>query len=83
MKSSGFVWVNGQYIEYSQGSKLPAEFNITKALKTGKNTIALQIFRWTDGAYLECQYFWRISSIERNVFIYAQPKTRIKDFEVV
>ncbi|WP_034062092.1 glycoside hydrolase family 2 TIM barrel-domain containing protein [Lacinutrix jangbogonensis] len=83
MKSGGFVWVNGQYIGYSQGSKLPAEFNITKALKTGKNTIALQIFRWTDGAYLECQDFWRISGIERNVFIYAQPNTRIKDFEVV
>ncbi len=82
MKSGGFVWVNGNYIGYSQGSKLPAEFNISKALKTGKNTIALQIFRWTDGSYLECQDFWRISGIERDVFIYAQPKIRIQDFEV-
>lgn len=82
MKSGGFIWINGKYIGYSQGSKLPAEFNITKVLKTGKNTIALQIFRWTDGSYLECQDFWRISGIERNVFIYAQPKTRIKDFEI-
>ncbi len=82
MKSGGFVWLNGEYIGYSQGSKLPAEFNITKAAKTGKNTIAIQIFRWTDGSYLECQDFWRISGIERNVFIYAQPKIRIKDFEV-
>ena len=82
MKSGGFVWINGEYVGYSQGSKLPAEFNITKALKTGKNSIALQIFRWTDGAYLECQDFWRISGIERNVFIYAQPKVRIQDFEV-
>lgn len=83
MKSGGFVWVNGEYIGYSQGSKLPAEFNITKAVKAGQNTIALQIFRWTDGAYLEAQDFWRISGIEREVFIYAQPKLRIQDFEVV
>ena len=82
MKSGGFVWINGKYIGYSQGSKLPAEFNITKALKIGKNTIALQIFRWTDGSYLECQDFWRISGIERDVFIYAKPKVRIQDFEV-
>lgn len=82
MKSGGFVWLNGTYIGYSQGSKLPAEFNITKALKKGKNTIAIQIFRWTDGSYLECQDFWRISGIERDVFIYAQPKIRIEDFEV-
>ncbi|WP_027136578.1 glycoside hydrolase family 2 TIM barrel-domain containing protein [Gaetbulibacter saemankumensis] len=83
MKSGGFVWVNGQYVGYSQGSKLPAEFDITTYAKPGKNTIALQIFRWTDGAYLECQDFWRISGIERDVYVYAQPKVRIEDFEVV
>jgi beta-galactosidase len=83
MKSGGFVWINGLYVGYSQGSKLPAEFNITKVAKPGKNTIAIQIFRWTDGSYLECQDFWRISGIERSVFIYAQPKVRIRDFEVV
>ena len=83
MKSGGFVWINGEYIGYSQGSKLPAEFNITKAAKPGKNTIAIQIFRWTDGSYLECQDFWRISGIERSVFVFAQPKVRIRDFEVV
>lgn len=83
MKSGGFVWLNGEYVGYSQGSKLPAEFNISKYAKPGKNTIALQIFRWTDGSYLECQDFWRISGIERSVYIYAQPKIRIKDFEVV
>ena len=83
MKSGGFVWVNGEYVGYSQGSKLPSEFNITKFAKAGKNTIALQIFRWTDGSYLECQDFWRISGIERSVFVYAQPKLRIEDFNVV
>lgn len=82
MKSGGFVWINGEFVGYSQGSKLPAEFNISPYLKKGKNTIALQIFRWTDGSFLECQDFWRISGIERSVFIYSQPKVRIADFEV-
>jgi beta-galactosidase len=82
MKSGGFVWVNGNYVGYSQDSKLPAEFNVSKYLKPGKNTIALQIYRYTDGAYLECQDFWRISGVERSVYLYSQPKVRIKDFEV-
>ena len=82
MKSGGFIWLNGRYIGYSQGSKLPAEFNITKAAKKGKNTIAIQVFRWTDGSYLEAQDFWRISGIERDVYIYAQPKVRIQDIDV-
>ncbi len=82
MKSGGFVWINGKYAGYSQDSKLPAEFNITQYLQKGPNTIALQIFRWTDGSYLECQDFWRISGIERSIFIYAQPKLRISDVEV-
>jgi beta-galactosidase len=83
MKSGGFLWVNGKYVGYSQGSKLPTEFDVTDYVKSGKNTVALQIYRWTDGSYLECQDFWRISGIERSVYLYAQPKTRILDFEVV
>ena len=82
MKSGGFLWVNGKYVGYSQGSKLPAEFDITSFLNKGKNTLALQIFRWTDGSYLECQDFWRISGIERSVYLYAQPKIRVQDFGV-
>ena len=82
MKSGGFVWINGKYVGYSQGSKLPAEFNISNYLRKEKNTIAIQIYRWTDGSYLECQDFWRISGIERDVYLYAQPKTRIKDLEI-
>ena len=83
MKSGGFLWINGKYVGYSQGSKLPTEFDLTDYVQVGKNTIALQIFRWTDGSYLECQDFWRISGIERSVYLYAQPKLRINDFEVV
>ena len=82
MKSGGFVWINGRYVGYSQGSKLPAEFDISKFVRKGINSIALQIFRWTDGSYLEAQDFWRISGIERDVFIYAQPKVRIQDFDI-
>ena len=82
IKSGGFIWINGKYVGYTQGSKLPSEFDITNHLKKGKNSIAVQIFRWTDGSYLEAQDFWRISGIERDVFIYAQPKIRIQDIEV-
>ncbi|MCD6347404.1 MAG: DUF4981 domain-containing protein, partial [Bacteroidales bacterium] len=82
MKAGGFVWINGEFAGYSQGSKLPAEFDVSPYIKKGKNTIALQIFRWTDGSYLECQDFWRLSGIERSISLYAQPKVRIADFEV-
>lgn len=83
MKSGGFVWVNGKYVGYSQGSKLPAEFDISPYLVKGKNIIALQIFRWTDGSYLECQDFWRISGIERDVYLYKQPKERVRDLQAM
>ena len=82
MKAGGFVWLNGSYVGYSQGSKTPAEFHLSKYVKKGKNTLAIQIYRWTDGSYLEGQDFWDISGIERSVFIYAQPKVRIQDFQV-
>ena len=69
-------------VGYSQGSKTPAEWNITKYLKEGENTIAAEVYRWSDGSYLECQDFWRISGIERDVFLYSTPKVRIRDFFV-
>ena len=84
VKSAFYIWVNGQMAGYSEGSKLPTEFNITSMVEPGKtNTVALEIYRWSDGSYLECQDFWRMSGIEREVAIYSQPKTRIRDFEVV
>ncbi len=82
VKAGSFVWINGEFAGYTQGSKLPAEFDITPFVKKGTNTIALQIYRWTDGSYLECQDFWRLSGIERSITVYAQPKIRIADFEV-
>ena len=80
VKSAFFIWVNGEKVGYSQGSKLPAEFDITDYVKIGKNLVALQVFRWSDGTYLECQDFWRISGIERDVFLMAEPKIKISDF---
>ena len=80
VKSAFFLWMNGQKVGYSQGSKLPAEFDVTEYVKTGRNLVALQVYRWSDGTYLECQDFWRISGIERDVFLAAEPKLRISDF---
>ncbi|WP_242083145.1 glycoside hydrolase family 2 TIM barrel-domain containing protein [Aestuariivivens sediminis] len=82
VKSAFYLWVNGKKVGYSQGSKLPAEFNLTNFVKPGKNTIALEVYRWSDGSYLECQDFWRISGIERDVYLYARPKVHILDFTV-
>ncbi|MEC8324173.1 MAG: sugar-binding domain-containing protein, partial [Bacteroidota bacterium] len=77
VKSAFFIWVNGERVGYSQGSKLPAEFDITKHIIVGENSIALEVYRWSDGSYLEDQDFWRLSGIERDVYIYATPKTFI------
>ena len=80
VKSAFFIWVNGRQVGYSQGSKLPAEFDITEYVRTGKNLVALEVYRWSDGTYLECQDFWRISGIERDVSLFAEPRIRIADF---
>lgn len=82
VKSAFYVWINGKYVGYSQGSKTPAEWDITKFVRPGKNSVALKVFRWSDGSYLECQDFWRISGIERDVYLFATPKVRIRDFFV-
>ena len=64
----------------SKAAKAPARFNITKYAKPGKNTLAVQIHRFSDGNYLECQDFWRLTGFERDVYVYAQPKVRLADF---
>lgn len=82
-KSGVYVYVNGQEVGYNEDSKNPAEFLINKYVHAGKNTLVLKILRWSTGSYLECQDFWRLSGIERDVFLYSQPKAAIKDFRVV
>ncbi len=82
VSSAFYVWVNEQLVGYSEDSKVPAEFNITKFLKSGTNTLAVEVYRWCDGSYLEDQDFWRLSGIQRSVFLHARPKTYINDFFV-
>lgn len=82
-KSGVYVYVNGQEVGYSEDSKNLAEFLINNYLKPGKNSLVIKIFRWSTGSYLECQDFWRMSGIERDVFLFSQPKTHIKDFNVM
>ncbi|CAN7258102.1 DUF4981 domain-containing protein [Pseudoduganella sp. LjRoot289] len=77
-----YVWVNGQKVGYSEDSKLPSEFELSRYIKPGKNTIAIEVYRWADGSYLEDQDFWRVSGIERSVYVYAEPKTRLRDYSV-
>ena len=81
-KSGVYVYINGQEVGYSEDSKNPAEFLINKYVKPGKNVLTLKIFRWSTGSYLECQDFWRISGIERDVYLYSQPKAALKDFRI-
>jgi beta-galactosidase len=82
-KSGVYVYINGKEVGYSEDSKNPAEFLINDYVQPGKNTLALKIFRWSTGSYLECQDFWRISGIERDVYLWSQPKTSVRDFAVV
>ncbi|GAA4328850.1 glycoside hydrolase family 2 TIM barrel-domain containing protein [Flaviaesturariibacter amylovorans] len=77
-----FVYVNGQKAGMSKASKTAAEFNITPYLQKGRNVLAVQVFRWHDGSYLEDQDFWRLSGIERDVFMYALPSLSLWDFFV-
>lgn len=82
VSSAMFVWVNAQQVGYSEDSKTPAEFNITPHLRDGENTLAVQVFRWSDASYLEDQDFWRLSGITRNVYLKAQNPVHIRDFRV-
>jgi beta-galactosidase len=83
VSSAFYVWVNEQMVGYSEDSKVPAEFNITKYLKAGNNSVSVEVYRWSDGSYLEDQDFWRLSGIQRTVFLHARPKTFINDFFAV
>lgn len=76
------VWVNGKEVGYSEDSKLEARFNITKYVKQGENLIALEIFRWCDGTYLEDQDFWRMSGLARDTYVFSREKDRIEDVRV-
>ena len=80
VKSAFFVWINGKFLGYGEDSFLPSEFNITPYLTAGENILSVQVTRWSDGSYLEDQDHWRLSGIQREVMLLAEPKIRIADF---
>ena len=80
--SNLYVWVNGKLLGYNQGSKTAAEWDITDVLNEGENVVALEVYRWSAGAYLGCQDMWRLSGIERDVYLYSTPKQYIADYKL-
>ena len=82
VQSAFYVWVNGQKVGYSQGSMEPSEFNVTQYLKPGENQIAVEVYKYCDGSYLEDQDMWRLGGIHRNVSLYFTPRIRIADVTV-
>lgn len=82
VNSAFYLYVNGQRVGYSEDSKTPAEFNITKYLTSGKNQMTVEVIKWSDASYLEDQDMWRLSGIERDVFLVATPQNRIEDYTV-
>ena len=82
VSSAFYVWVNGQKVGYSQNSMSPAEFDVTPYLKEGKNRLAVEVYRWCDGSYLEDQDFWRLSGIFRPVKLWKRPLKHISDYRI-
>lgn len=83
VNSAYYVWINGQKVGYSQDSRMVSEFNITKYLQPDKNTIAVEVYRWSDGSYMEDQDFWRMSGIFRDVTLVSRAQLHIRDFQVL
>ena len=81
--SACHVWVNSHEVGYSQDSRLPAEFNITPYLRAGDNLLAVRVYRWSDGTWLEDQDYWRLSGIFRDVYLMATPPVHLRDFAIV
>ena len=82
VNSAYYVWVNGQKIGYSQDSRSSEDYNITQFIKPGKNTIAVEVYRWCDGSYLEDQDFWRMSGIFRDVYVSTRKKEHIRNLHI-
>ncbi len=80
VKSAAHFWINGTWLGYNQDSMTPIEFDITRYIKKGENTIAVEVYRWCDGSYLECQDFWRLSGIQRDVYVFSRNQIHIQDF---
>ena len=79
--SAFYLWVNGNAVGYSQGSRTPAEFEISNYLRPGTNQLAVEVYRWSDGSYLEDQDFWRLSGIYRDVYLWASTPSRLLNYQ--
>ncbi len=82
VSSAFYVWINGEYVGYSEGSKTASEFRVTDKVTAGSNSIAVEVYRWSTGSYLEDQDFWSLSGIQRDVSLVARPKMRVRDYFV-
>ncbi len=80
VQSAFYVWINGEFVGFSKGSMTPAEFNITKNLYEGVNVVAVEVYKYSDGSYLEDQDMWRLAGIFREVFLFATPPVHVRDF---
>ncbi|MGC9397792.1 MAG: glycoside hydrolase family 2 TIM barrel-domain containing protein [Anaerolineae bacterium] len=80
--SAFHLWLNGEAVGYSQDSRLPAEFDVTPHLYPGENVLAVRVYRWSDGSYLEDQDFWRLSGIYRDVTLWSVPRVHLWDYTV-
>lgn len=83
VESAFYVWLNGEFVGYSEDSFTPAEFDLTQVAKAGKNKLAVMVVKWSSGSWLEDQDFWRFSGIFREVYLYTVPKSHISDLRVV
>lgn len=79
VRTAFYVWLNGRAVGYSEDSRLPAEFDITELVRSGRNVLAVRVLQWADAAYLEGQDMWRMGGVERSVYVYSAPQTRIRD----
>ena len=82
VKSAYYVWVNGQFVGFTEDAKTNAEFDLTPYVKVGKNKLAVKVYRFSNGSYFECQDFWRLSGIERELVLYSKPTLNIYDYEI-
>ena len=82
VKSAYYLWINGQFVGYAEDSKTNSDFDITDYVHPGSNKIALKVYRFSNGSYFECQDFWRLSGVERDIFLYSKPQVNVYDYEV-
>lgn len=82
-KSAAYLYINGREVGMNKDSKTPARYDITDYIVEGENNIALKIYRWSDATYIEGYDYWRISGIERNIYLYSRPELHIEDFRAV